>query len=115
MTMIDKNRVTRIRINQPKKSSVTLYKRTSGDTFDDGTLYQYAYIPPKTVDSGLMGDGVPNNPNNIWLYQEGEAVSPSIDDKIIDSDGNEYIVLTVGVQMNFVPGWAVWKLLVVGV
>lgn len=50
MTMMDKNRVTRIRTMQPKKTSATLYKRTGGDAFDSGTLYANVYFPPKSVD-----------------------------------------------------------------
>lgn len=115
MTMMDKNRVTRIRLMQPKKTSATLFKRTGGDTFDDGTAYANVYFPPKSVESGITSDGVPNHPNTLFMYQEGEAETPAIDDKVIDADGNLYLVLTVTSSLNFTANWGVHKLSIVGV
>lgn len=114
MTMMDKNRVTRIRINQPKKTSATLFKRTGGDTFDSGTLYANVYFPPKSVESGISGDGVPNQVSSLFMYQEGEAESPAIDDKVIDAAGVLYLVLSVTSSLNFTANWGVHKLSVVG-
>lgn len=115
MTMMDKNRVTRIRTMQPKKTSATLYKRVSGDTFDDGTLYANVYFPPKSVESGLTSDGVPNHPNLLYMYQEGEVETPAIDDKVIDANDNLYLILSVTSSLNFTANWGVHKLSIVGV
>lgn len=99
--MINKDSIRSIVRKFPKLSSGTLYTRTGGDTFNSGTSYARIYLPPNLDVSGIEGDGTPGTAGDIVLFQMGESVAPLPDDKIVDSNGNSWIIQTVGSKHNF--------------
>jgi hypothetical protein len=88
--------VTRARIIQPKCRPVTLLVRGKNDATTN-QAYANCYIRPVDDKSGFeAGEGPADEEAIAVFYQEGEAVAPSVDDTILDSDGNKWLILKIG-------------------
>ncbi len=84
---------------QPKKTTSSLVKRTSGDTYATGVPFQ-SYVAPIQQMTGLSGDGSPTDSTTIYLYRLGQTVKPSVEDKIVDSFGNTWLIQSVNSRLT---------------
>lgn len=84
---------------QPKKTTSSLVRRTSGDTYATGVDFQ-SYVAPVQEMTGLGGDGSPTQSTTIYLYRLGQSVGPSVEDKIVDSRGNTWLIQSVSPRLN---------------
>jgi hypothetical protein len=98
--------VTRAKEIQPNTTEGTLYKRTSGDTFDGGTPYTM-YVEPMSKRTGIGADGWVSKSGSAVLYQEGQSSAPDVEDKIVDADGSVYMVLGATITQNTRADWGI--------
>jgi hypothetical protein len=108
--MIDKLSIKRYIAMMPKKTSGTLYSRTSGDTFNSGTAYAYCYQEPNPDESGITTNGTPGISGYINLYQFGESTAPLPDDRFVDSNGTIWHIQNVTVKMQFGGNYGIHRM-----
>lgn len=84
---------------QPKKTSSSLVRRTSGDTYATGVPF-YSYVAPVQEMTGLSGDGSPTQSTTIYLYRLGQSVGPSVEDKIVDSQSRVWLIQSVNTRLD---------------
>lgn len=94
---------------QPRKISGTLYSRLLGDQYNAGTYYANVYAQPNRDMSGIANGGTPGILGDLILYQEGETFYPFPDDKIIDSNGNTWLIDEVTSSLQFNSSWGIHR------